>query len=385
MMETSSIHRVLVHVLVCLVMHVQHLNGHGRLLEPPGRGSLWRFGYPVAKNYDDNALNCGGFQVQWLKNNGRCGFCGDPYDGVHKHETGGVFASNLIPRTYSVGQIIDITIEVTANHGGYFEFHLCPKSVLSQDCFDKYPLLVVGEGYRYHIKSRKSPMTVNIQAQLPPKITCDHCVFQWKWNCGQSYGRDKVKGVYCKGCGMQEQFYNCADVTIEDHSVTPESYISDQQMVKNQISTSSFTKLDDKYKLYNLHQFIIRGTIQQKQYSRQKFHVQTTTTISPPIPQPEVFLLKESARVCQGALMFGRSLDDWCSVNCGAGFCPSTHYCIHDNWGSIFNCPGRIFCKAAACQVQTCPKYPTAQCIPYCYGCKAVWLLSGRFVNCRPT
>lgn len=37
------------------------VNGHGFLLDPPQRSSLWRI-YPghFPPNYNDNALNCGG-------------------------------------------------------------------------------------------------------------------------------------------------------------------------------------------------------------------------------------------------------------------------------------------------------------------------------------
>lgn len=39
--------------------------GHGRLMEPVGRSSAWRLGYNVPRNYDDNALFCGGFAVSF--------------------------------------------------------------------------------------------------------------------------------------------------------------------------------------------------------------------------------------------------------------------------------------------------------------------------------
>ena len=41
-------------------------SGHGRLLEPPGRSTLWRYPdqFPNAPvNDDDNGLNCGGASV----------------------------------------------------------------------------------------------------------------------------------------------------------------------------------------------------------------------------------------------------------------------------------------------------------------------------------
>ncbi len=34
--------------------------GHGTIMDPPGRSSMWRFGYDVPPNYNDNSLYCGG-------------------------------------------------------------------------------------------------------------------------------------------------------------------------------------------------------------------------------------------------------------------------------------------------------------------------------------
>lgn len=36
---------------------------HGRLMDPPNRSSLWRFGYDAPINYNDNELYCGGYTV----------------------------------------------------------------------------------------------------------------------------------------------------------------------------------------------------------------------------------------------------------------------------------------------------------------------------------
>lgn len=37
--------------------------GHGMMLSPPQRSSMFRFGFKVPPNYNDNGLNCGGFGV----------------------------------------------------------------------------------------------------------------------------------------------------------------------------------------------------------------------------------------------------------------------------------------------------------------------------------
>ena len=35
--------------------------GHGRLMVPPARNAMWRFGFRNPVNYNDNELYCGGF------------------------------------------------------------------------------------------------------------------------------------------------------------------------------------------------------------------------------------------------------------------------------------------------------------------------------------
>lgn len=41
------------------------VKGHGRLIDPPSRSSMWRYGYNNPPNYNDNQLYCGGAQVRY--------------------------------------------------------------------------------------------------------------------------------------------------------------------------------------------------------------------------------------------------------------------------------------------------------------------------------
>ncbi len=43
--------------------HGHRVAGHGMMLDPPARASMWRFGFNTPINYDDNGLNCGGRAV----------------------------------------------------------------------------------------------------------------------------------------------------------------------------------------------------------------------------------------------------------------------------------------------------------------------------------
>lgn len=67
-------------VILTLTYYTKPLNGHGRLIEPPSRASAWRYGFNTPHNYNDHELYCGGFTRQWVKNEGRCGVCGDAWD-----------------------------------------------------------------------------------------------------------------------------------------------------------------------------------------------------------------------------------------------------------------------------------------------------------------
>ena len=66
------------------------------------------------------------FKLYTNRNKGKCGVCGDAADlEIRDHEPGGIYAKGIIGKTYTEGQEITITIDITANHMGYFEFRLC--------------------------------------------------------------------------------------------------------------------------------------------------------------------------------------------------------------------------------------------------------------------
>ncbi|KZS18264.1 Uncharacterized protein APZ42_015599 [Daphnia magna] len=197
---------ILASILVTLV------DGHGRLFDPPSRSTAWRVGFDTPKDYNR----------QWLVNSGRCGVCGDPYDEVIKpHEApGGLFATGTIVRNYTQGQIIPVTIQITATHRGFYEFKLCPnnnpKKDPTQDCFERYPLNFVDEtgatDPTFNME-KLSPATYQVQIQLPPEVTCSQCIIQWTYVTGNRWGVCP-DGSSRLGCGPQESFRACSDVAI---------------------------------------------------------------------------------------------------------------------------------------------------------------------------
>jgi len=104
---------------------------------------------------------------------------------------------------------------VTAAHKGYFEFKLCPKSsaeeLTTQECLDKN-ILKLADGSTQFTGIETSGI-YHVPIQLPADISCDHCVIQWHYKAGNSWGVCEDGGQKM-GCGAQETFVNCADVAI---------------------------------------------------------------------------------------------------------------------------------------------------------------------------
>ncbi|GFS09714.1 cell wall integrity and stress response component 4-like [Elysia marginata] len=216
----TSFRNRLLCVLFAFLTFTQRSEGHGYMIDPPARSSMWRVGFNTPVNYNDNALRCGGSRTT-------CGVCGDAVEGPRDHETGGLFATGIIAKDYREGEEINIRVTVTANHQGWFYFHLCDREDASQpeteDCLNRTPLYLADGRHRFPLRERIFGV-VNIRVKLPDEVTCSHCVLRWKWITGEcparmrsggnSWGRDLRTGEGCLGCGPQEQFYGCADVTI---------------------------------------------------------------------------------------------------------------------------------------------------------------------------
>ncbi|KAK2192944.1 hypothetical protein NP493_19g00017 [Ridgeia piscesae] len=179
---------------------------------------MWRLGFNATPNYEDNQLYCGGFANQWEVNGGKCGVCGDPWQGPRENEAGGKYARGVITRRYLQNSTVRAIVELTATHKGWFEFRLCANNdtgrAVTQACLDQHLLLRAdGMGARYYV-IEDAPRKYVIPLRLPPALTCSQCVLQWKYNAGNSWGVDD-EGTACIGCGPQEQFYGCADVAVD--------------------------------------------------------------------------------------------------------------------------------------------------------------------------
>ena len=193
------------------------VHGHGRLINPASRNAAWRFGFDTLKHYTDNELNCGGFSRHWITNKGKCGVCGDPYDQknpefVHP----GRYAKDIITKTYKKGQEIEVTVDLTSNHRGRFEFFIgeLVSRPFTEDQLTHRLRLPDGRD-RYKLPSPASK-AFKVTLKLPDDLTCDQCVLQWKYTAGNNWGCDtKPKRKCGLGYGPNETFINCADIRIE--------------------------------------------------------------------------------------------------------------------------------------------------------------------------
>ncbi|CAF1071535.1 unnamed protein product [Rotaria sp. Silwood1] len=56
---------------------------------------------------------------------------------------------------------------------------------------------------------------ITVRVQLPADVSCNHCVFQWKYTAGNSWGTDPITGEQGLGKGTEnETFMGCADIKI---------------------------------------------------------------------------------------------------------------------------------------------------------------------------
>ena len=165
--------------------------------------------------------------MQFDKNGGKCGVCGDDISDSEprEHENGGKFGTGQIAKRYVMGQTIDVEVDLTTNHWGFFELKLCPvnnrKEVVTQECLDSNPLTLVDDpaSSKYYIpKGSKKKAYLSYQVKLPEGITCQQCVIQWTYNTGNTWGTC-ANGTQGVGCGDQEMFRNCADVQIYSNAV----------------------------------------------------------------------------------------------------------------------------------------------------------------------
>ena len=254
---------------------------------PPAETPLGDIFQTRPKQFADNELNCGGFNAQWDKHGSKCGVCGDEHNKANlKYVYPGLFAKDgLIAKTYKEGEKIQVTIEITSNHQGFFRLTVSKLErrpitqeqlahvLLQPDGSNKWQLHSSANG-KYHIK-----------LVLPKGLTCDHCVLQWWWTVGNNWGCDE-QGNCGVGLGKkQETFVNCSDIKI-----TPEGGGS--------VTDAPLTELPS---------------------------TQAPLTGSSPNTKPPKTKKPSTGCKVTGPWTGQAVMNKWCAQNCALGNCPSSH------------------------------------------------------------
>jgi len=308
--------------LVAILSQIPTVIGHGRLMEPPARGTAWRYGFNTPKDYTDNEENCGGFAAQWNEeNNGKCGVCGDRWDGVRENETPGKYATGTIVANYKSGQDINVKIRITSNHKGWVEFRLCENNDINKDkdqkCFDEHLLLFKATGKtRQPLGEGNKNFTYKVS--LPQGVACSQCILQWHYNAGNSWGVDPVTKEGCIGCGPQETFWGCSDIAISSDNGGGGS---GGEVGGNPVSGTTTTIASEPT------QSTTSTTITTK-----------TTTNSKPAG---------SACKAVGPWKGQLSIDNWCKEHCAIGYCPASHCTCKNGADPTTEKPPSPICKAA--------------------------------------
>ncbi|KAJ8924205.1 hypothetical protein NQ315_006996 [Exocentrus adspersus] len=206
-------------LLLVAAVIAREVVGHGMMLDPPNRSSMWRYNIERAiPNYVDDENYCGGYD-EYVATGEKCGVCGDAYNAPHPqdNENTGKYGIGVVTKTYQAGSVIDVQSKLTSNHQGTIYYSLCvlqnpnaPES--GEDCFQ--PLkLADGSDYYTIPPTDFNPRELSNKVQLPAGLTCDRCVLRWHYRSGNRWGYcdDGSSGV---GCGPQETFRSCADIAI---------------------------------------------------------------------------------------------------------------------------------------------------------------------------
>lgn len=160
----------------------------------------------------------------------------------------------------------------------------------------------------------------SLQLILPRGLTCSQCVLQWKWNTASNWGCD---GSNCgKGCGPQEQFYGCSDVSISSDSSYLSSSVSGFPLVHSGSSGISASVSGIGAPLSGSNHIGLFPSVMKNSVSSALSAISSSAHgIGAPKPP--------NSPHCQ-ATQFARSAyayaDQWCQTQCKLGNCPQS-YC----------------------------------------------------------
>jgi len=172
----------LILTLAVLLAYFRTSMQHAYLIDPPARSSAWLVDesfFECCQEFDHNQMFCGGKVHQFDVNGGKCSICGEAWDQPRKFDKGGEKYLGTIVKEYKTGSEIDVTVVITANHLGHFEFRVCKvdgwDGDATQECLDQTVLYLANTTLTEY-KIEEDFSTVNLKIQLPKDLRCEHCV-----------------------------------------------------------------------------------------------------------------------------------------------------------------------------------------------------------------
>ena len=86
--------------------------------------------------------------------------------------------------------MIDVMVQLTAHHRGWFEFHICPHDdvtkPITNNCLKKHLLPEVETGRtKFYVGNDFPQKLFNFTLQLPSDMVCEQCVLRWMYNTGK--------------------------------------------------------------------------------------------------------------------------------------------------------------------------------------------------------
>lgn len=118
------------------------------------------------------------------------GVCGDPFQSMTDIRTNFLNEPCSIQETVPEGSEYTVTVELSNQHGGYFEFAICPESMgPTEECFEEYVLMTESGSTEYWAQPTPQSGSIsvdnrevyNVKVQLPEGLTCEHCTLMWTW------------------------------------------------------------------------------------------------------------------------------------------------------------------------------------------------------------
>lgn len=144
--------------------------------------------------------------------------CGDNWveRTPRSHELGGRFGQGVIVKSYAPNSVAHVRVQITQNHRGYFTFDMCNLDrnggQETEACFRQMPLRLADGSDRFQLEIFTNTW-FDVFVRIPAGFTCNHCVMRWTYVAGNRWGTCD-NGTGALGCGQQENFIACSDISV---------------------------------------------------------------------------------------------------------------------------------------------------------------------------